>query len=103
MASGAAEVTARFTAGDPVRVRRATPPGHTRAPRFIRGKAGVVLEPAGSYRNPEDLAYGTYDGPRLALYRVSFLQTAVWRDYSGSPEDTLIVDVYENWIEAGGR
>lgn len=86
--------------GARVRVRRAYPPGHTRAPYFIRGKAGVVADTAGAHRNPEELAYGVYDGAPLRVYRVCFRQTDLWPGYGGAPCDTLYVDIYENWLES---
>ncbi len=36
------DVAARFAAGDAVVVRNLNPAGHTRAPRYIRGKRGVT-------------------------------------------------------------
>lgn len=89
----------KFAIGASVRVRRAYPPGHVRAPYFSRGKSGVVDSVAGAYRNPEDLAYGRYDGDALPLYRVRFKQTELWPDYDGPAVDTAVVDVYENWLE----
>ena len=90
----------QFKIGDTVRVRRAFPPGHVRAPYFTRGKTGVVDAVAGAYRNPEELAYGVYDGKALPLYRVLFRQKDLWADYDGPAADTTIVDVYENWLES---
>jgi hypothetical protein len=89
----------RFAVGDVVRVRRAFPPGHVRTPYFTRGRSGVVDEVAGSYRNPEELAYGRYDCPKLPLYRVRFKQADLWPAYDGSAGDTAVVDIYENWLE----
>jgi nitrile hydratase subunit beta len=93
------EVVRRFGPGSRVRVRRAYPPGHTRAPYFTRGKAGIVVDNAGAYRNPEQLAYGDVRAPRLAVYRVSFRQVDLWSDYRGPACDTVCVDVYDNWLE----
>ena len=95
----------KFAIGAPVRVRRAYPPGHVRAPYFSRGKSGVVESVAGVYKNPEDLAYGRYEEEALPLYRVRFKQTELWPDYSGPAVDTTVIDVYENWLEPaeGGK
>ncbi|MEM9681747.1 MAG: SH3-like domain-containing protein [Pseudomonadota bacterium] len=95
----------RFAIGASVRVRRAYPPGHVRAPYFSRGKSGVIESVAGVYKNPEDLAYGRYEEAALPLYRVRFKQTELWPDYSGPAVDTAVVDVYENWLEPaeGGK
>jgi Nitrile hydratase beta subunit, C-terminal len=92
-------MNAQFGIGDTVRVRQAYPPGHVRAPYFTRGKTGIVDTIAGAYRNPEELAYGRYEGKALPLYRVLFRQTDLWPDYDGPAADTTIVDVYENWLE----
>ncbi len=48
----------RFSAGEKVRVRADTPPGHIRTPVYIRGKCGVVRRIFGDFPNPEGLAYG---------------------------------------------
>jgi Nitrile hydratase beta subunit, C-terminal len=92
-------VTARFTAGDRVRVRAAFPPGHVRTPFYVRGKAGVVERGLGAYRNPEELAYGRAGEPARPLYRVRFLQRDVWPDYAGRPDDTVDVEIYQHWLE----
>lgn len=99
MDAGAVTGLTRFAPGARVRVRPADPPGHTRAPGFVRGRSGVVIEVAGCYRNPEQLAYGIRDGARLALYRVAFRQVDLWPSYAGPASDTVYVDIYDNWLE----
>ena len=89
----------RFPVGTRVRIRRAWPPGHVRAPWYLRGCAGAVSHIVGDMGNPEELAYGRRDGPELTVYRVRIRQTDIWSDYAGPPQDTLVVDVYENWLE----
>lgn len=88
-----------YSVGDNVLVRRAYPPGHVRAPFFIRGKTGVVDQVVGRYKNPEELAYGRMDADQLTLYRVKFSQSHVWKDYEGAVKDSLIIDIYENWLD----
>lgn len=92
-------MTARFDVGDSVRVRAAFPPGHVRTPFFVRGKTGRVTEVLGPYRNPEELAYGRSGEPALPLYRVIFDTSELWDSYAGAPQDTTVVDIYENWLE----
>jgi nitrile hydratase len=91
---------ARFGPGDLVRVRAAYPPGHVRTPFFVRGRRGVVDQVAGSFRNPEELAYGRRDGPRLPLYRVRFSQAELFADCG--PSDSVVVDLLEPWLEPAG-
>lgn len=93
-------MSGRFAVGDQVRVRKAFPPGHVRTPYFARGKQGVVTAIAGSFANPEELAYGRGKDSKLALYRIQFRQADLWPDYSGPGSDTAVIDIYENWLEA---
>jgi len=92
-------MSARFAVGETVKVRAAFPPGHLRTPFFIRGKTGRVTAVLGPYRNPEELAYGRSGEPALPLYRVLFATAELWDDFRGAPQDSTVVDVYENWLE----
>lgn len=88
-----------FKPGDPVRVRKAHPPGHVRTPYYVRGRQGVVQSIAGDFADPEELAYGRDGLPKKALYRVRFQQSDLWPDYAGSEADSLVIDIYEHWLE----
>ena len=90
----------KLTVGQRVRVRAAFPLGHVRTPYYTRGCAGTIVSLAGADRNPEQLAYGIFDGPSVPLYRVRFHQTTLWRSYDGNPNDSVVVDVFEHWLEA---
>ena len=37
--------------------------------------------------------------PASPLYRIRLRQTDLWADYAGNPADTLLVDVYQHWLE----
>ncbi len=90
---------ARFNPGDAVKVREAYPPGHVRTPYFVRGRAGQIEQYVGSFANPEELAYGRDGKPELPLYRVTFKQSDIWQGYQGPAMDTLVIDIYEHWLE----
>jgi len=90
--------SARFAPGDRVRVARRDVPGHVRTPRYIRGKHGMVERLCGAFRNPEQLAYGIWDGPLVPLYRVRFAQAEVWPS-AESALDTVDVEIFEHWLE----
>jgi nitrile hydratase len=89
---------ARFVPGDRVRVAQREVTGHVRTPGYIRGKRGVVERICGAFRNPEQLAYGVWDGPVVPLYRIRFAQADVW-PAAESALDTLDVEIYEHWLE----
>ena len=95
----AEEVARRFQVGDRVVVRAAYPIGHVRTPHYIRGKSGVIERLCGAYANPEELAYARPGLPKQPLYRVRFLQTDVWSDYSGQFADVIEVEIYQHWLE----
>ena len=95
-------MSARFAPGDPVRVRAAFPPGHVRTPFFVRGRQGIVEAIAGSFRNPEELAYGRRDGSRLPLYRIRFSQSELFAEHAETPSDSVVVDLFEPWLEPAG-
>ena len=93
-------MNAAFSAGTPVRVRNDWPetrgPVHIRTPHYLRGKAGTVVRALGAFPNPEDLAFARPADLRL-LYHVAFPQDALWPD--GRRGDTVVVEVYEHWLE----
>lgn len=91
---------ARYRAGDKVRVRKAAPLGHVRTPYYIRGHSGVVERVCGAFPNPEELAQQRDGLPAQPLYRVRFLQSEVWPDYAGGPEDTIDIEIFQHWLEA---
>lgn len=92
------EATFAFRPGARVRVRSGPAETHCRTPFYLRGKAGVVEAVAGAYRNPARLAFHKPGLPLLPLYRVRFRQKDVWPDYAGPAGDTVVADVYENWL-----
>jgi hypothetical protein len=91
-----------FEPGDRVRVRAAEKPGHVRTPGYLRGKEGRIDSVLGTFRSPEDLAYGLSGEPERPLYKVEFLQTEVWDGYQGPASDRLYADLYEQWLEREG-
>ena len=46
----------RFKPGDPVAVRNLNPVGHTRIPRYIRGRRGIIECDYGIFVYPDDHA-----------------------------------------------
>ncbi|MEO0569066.1 MAG: SH3-like domain-containing protein [Pseudomonadota bacterium] len=81
-----------------VRVKAICPPGHVRAPYYLRGKTGEIERALGSFGNPELLAYGL-EGEEKELYRVRFTMHEIWGDSAERPEDTLDAELYDHWLE----
>jgi nitrile hydratase len=96
-------VVSRFRPGERVTVAGRYPRhGHFRTPFYIRGKSGIVERICGRFRNPEDLAFGKYDGATQVLYRVRFDQKDVWPNYRGNAADKVEIEIFEHWLEPEG-
>jgi len=81
-----------------VRVRDWYPPGHVRAPYYLRGKQGEIERRLGQFGNPEQQAYGLTGDPK-ELLRVRFSMAEIWGDTCENPADTLDAEIYEHWLE----
>ncbi len=81
-----------------VRIKALTPPGHVRAPWYLRGKEGVIERSLGRYRNPEQLAYGL-PADLQPLYRVRFTMAEIWGPVAENPADTIDAEIYGHWLE----
>ena len=86
----------RFGVGDRVRVREWHPAGHTRCPRYIRGKAGEVVRLDGSYSVPDVEAHGTARR-REPTYSVRFDAADLWQD--GQRGVSVHVDLWDSYLE----
>lgn len=92
-----AEVAPRFRVGDRVMARLIQPVGHTRLPRYARGRRGVVIRDYGVWVLPDSSAIA--EGPRPQhCYCVRFDAGEVWGD-AASPGDTVHVDLWDDHLE----
>ena len=89
---------ARFRAGDGVVARNVHPKGHTRLPRYIRGKRGVIDRVHGAAILPDANAHSLGE-TREPLYSVCFEATEVWGE-AAEPRQCLYVDLWESYLEA---
>jgi len=86
----------RFGVGDRVRVRECHPAGHTRCPRYVRGKAGVVVRVDGIYSLPDVEAHGSARRHE-PTYSVRFDAADLWRD--GQRGVSVHVDLWDSYLE----
>ena len=86
----------RFGVGDRVRVREWHPAGHTRCPRYVRGKAGVVVRMDGIYSVPDVEAHGSARRHE-PTYSVRFDAADLWRD--GQHGVSVHVDLWDSYLE----
>jgi nitrile hydratase len=88
----------RFAKGDAVRVRDIHPAGHTRVPRYVRGKRGVVVRASRAFEFP-DLAGHALPAHLEHAYHVEFDARELWSDAAESG-GTVVVDLWESYLEA---
>ena len=86
----------RFGLGDRVRVREWHSPGHTRCPRYVRGKAGTVARVDGIHSVPDVEAHGTARRQE-PTYSVRFDAAELWRD--GQRGVSVHVDLWDGYLQ----
>jgi nitrile hydratase beta subunit len=93
-------VPPRFRVGDRVRARNINPTTHTRLPRYVRGRIGIVEQLRGSHVFPDTNSLGQGENPQW-LYTVRFDARDLW----GPEADQTVkvsVDAWEPYLEPAG-
>jgi nitrile hydratase len=86
----------RFRPGDRVRAVPQHSPGHTREPRYVRGRTGVIHEHHGAHVFPDLSAAGTRVGRHL--YTVRFESRELWGEQANA-NSAVYVDLWEDYLE----
>jgi hypothetical protein len=85
--------------GQRVRARNIHPAGHTRLPRYTRGKRGKVTGDHGVFALQDTDGYGeSLGGKPQHVYTVEFAARELWGDQA-SPLDTVSLDLWEDYLE----
>jgi nitrile hydratase len=86
----------QFVVGDRVRARNLNPTGHTRLPRYVRGRAGEITRHHGAHVFPDSNAHGAGEDPRH-LYQVRFAAKELWGEaaFGGA----VYLDLWEPYLE----
>jgi nitrile hydratase beta subunit len=87
----------RFHVGDRVRTRNHAVTGHTRLPRYARGKPGVVVLYHHGWVYPDTNAHGQGEDPQH-LYTVAFDGEILWGEGCESGV-SVRVDLFEPYLE----
>ena len=91
------QVPPRFKVGQLVRARNMNPAGHTRLPRYARGKVGAIERDHGVYAFPDSNAH--FGGQkRQHVYSVRFSARELWGE-SASPRDSVHLDMWDDYLE----
>ena len=87
----------RFKPGQRVRARNIHPAGHTRLPRYARGKLGTVARDHGVFVFPDTNAHFLGEKPQH-VYSVRFAALELWGEKAGR-RDALYVDLWDDHLE----
>lgn len=87
----------RFKAGQRVRARNIHPTGHTRLPRYARGKVGRIVRDHGVFLFPDTNAEFRGEKPQH-VYSVRFAARELW-GAQASPRDSVYVDMWDDYLE----
>ena len=91
------KVLAQFKVDQRVRARNTNPTGHTRLPRYARGKHGTIARDHGVYTFPDTNAH--FQGEkRQHVYSVRFSARELWGDHA-SPRDSVHLDMWDDYLE----
>ncbi len=89
----------RFAVGAPVIARNIHPAGHTRLPRYARGKRGVIAAHRGCHVFPDTSAHGLGEQPQH-VYGVRFDARELWGE-AAEPSQHVYIDLWESYLLPG--
>ncbi len=90
-------VAPRFLPGQVVRARNIHPEGHTRLPRYARGRQGTIDRDHGVFVFPDTHARFEGEKPQH-VYSVRFAARELWGEQA-SARDSVYVDLWDDYLE----
>ena len=92
-----ADIRPRFQGGDRVRARNIHPEGHTRLPRYVRGKTGTITRFYGIHNLQDaELPAGCLRREQ-PLYAVRFESRELWGE-SAESRNAVYLDMWEGYL-----
>jgi nitrile hydratase subunit beta len=91
------QVAPRFKVGQQVRARNINPTGHTRLPRYARGKLGTVHLDHGVFVFPDTNAHFLGEKPQH-VYSVRFTARELWGEQA-APQDSIYIDMWDDYLD----
>jgi nitrile hydratase len=93
------KVPPRFKVGQRVRARNMHPIGHTRLPRYARGKTGMITIDHGVYSFPDTNAHARGEN-RQHVYSVRFPARELW-GANAAARDYVHLDLWDDYLDRG--
>jgi nitrile hydratase len=92
------QVTPHFQVGQQVRAHNINPLGHTRLPRYARGKIGAIVRDHGVFVFPDTNALFQGEKPQH-VYSVRFTARELWGEQA-SARDSVYIDLWDDYLES---
>jgi len=92
-----ADVAPKFKPGDRVTTININPLGHTRLPRYVRGKTGTVARDHGVFAFPDTSVSGVHSDPQH-VYSVRFEGEELWGQ-DANARSCLYIDMFDRYLE----
>ncbi len=89
--------SARFQVGQTVTARQLNPVSHTRLPRYVRGRRGVIVRNHGVFVFPDTNSQYLGEKPQH-LYSVRFTARELWGE-SAPARDSVHLDLWDDYID----
>ena len=93
-----ADVPSKFKPGDLVVARRINPVGHTRLPRYVRGRRGTIHIDHGVFTFPDTNAMSRDPKPQRC-YSVRFDARELWGPQVAA-RDSVYLDLFDDYLDA---
>jgi nitrile hydratase subunit beta len=90
-------LTPLFRTGQRVRARNMHPVGHTRLPRYARGKFGTIERDHGVFVFPDTNSQFLGEKPQH-VYSVRFAARELWGEQA-APRDSVYLDMWDDYLE----
>jgi nitrile hydratase len=90
--------TPRFKVGDTVKTRVDNPKGHTRLPRYVRGRTGTIESVRGVAPVPDDTVKNGAKGDDVPFYGVLFEMQELWGQ-DAEPGAELVIELWESYLQ----
>lgn len=87
----------KFSVGQRVKTRDVPSAGHTRLPRYARGKGGIIGEIYPAFVLPDSHAHDQGEQPQH-VYSVLFNGAELWGE-AGEPRTRVSLDLFETYLE----
>ena len=91
------DLPTKFKVGDAIIAKNINPLHHTRLPRYIRSRRGVIEADHGIFLLPDTNAHGGPDKPQR-VYNVRFSAQELWCE-DAPANDSVYIDLFDDYMD----